>query len=234
LVHTPAFDGPIELLLTLAQRAEVDLKVISLSSLTSEYLREMERQRPPLDEMAAFLVIAARLVQLKAAQLMPQGQTQEDEDLEAWDEAIRGRLQEYKRFKELAESLMRRHASGRFTFAGMLEPEVIPQARIQVSLDALAAAFKLVLDRLPPPEQISFEMERVSLGEKIEALRAMLNRHPEMNFTAIFEQARTRLEAVVTFLALLELIRIGEVKMVQTSVFGEIKIRAVEESPSVR
>jgi segregation and condensation protein A len=194
----------------------------------------VERRRPPLDRMAAFLVIGARLVQLKAAQLMPQTRTEETEELEAWEDAIRGRLQEYKRFKELAESLMQRHASGQFTFAGVLEPEVIPQAMIQVNLDALAAAFKQVLDRLPAQDQITFEMEHVSLGEKIEELRSMLRQHREMNFTAIFGQARTRLEAVVTFLALLELIRIGEIKVVQTSVFGEIKLHALEETTSVQ
>ncbi|TMB66314.1 MAG: hypothetical protein E6J51_07470, partial [Chloroflexi bacterium] len=128
LVRTAAFDGPIELLLTLAQRAEVDLGAISLASLTDDYLRAIEHERPPLDRLAAFLVIGARLVQLKAAALMPQAQVGEEEDLQAWEDAIKGRLEEYKRFKELAESLMRRHASGRFTFAGLLEPDVIPQA----------------------------------------------------------------------------------------------------------
>ena len=225
LVRSPAFDGPIELLLSLAQRAEVDLKAIQLAALTDDYLRAIEQERPPLDRLAAFLVIGARLVQIKAAGLMPQSTPTEDEDLQAWEEAIKGRLAEYKRFKELAESLMRRHASGRFSFAGLLEPEVIPQARVQVSLDALAAAFQQVLDRLPPPEQIAFEMEHVSLGDKLEELRGLLSVQREMNFTAVFARARTRLEAVVIFLALLELIRIGEISVVQGSPFAEIKVR---------
>jgi segregation and condensation protein A len=157
---------------------------------------------------------------------MPQTSLAEEEDLEAWEEAIKGRLAEYKRFKELAESLMRRHATGRFSFAGLLEPEVIPQARVQVSLDALAAAFQQVLDRLPEPEQIAFEMEHVSLADKLEELRVLLSRQPETNFSAVFARARTRLEAVVVFLALLELIRIGEISVVQGSPFAEIKVRA--------
>jgi segregation and condensation protein A len=224
VVRTPAFDGPIELLLTLAQRAEVDLKAVSLASLTDEYLHAIEQEAPPLDRMAAFLVIGARLVQIKAAGLMPQAAVGEEEDLQSWEEAIKGRLEEYKRFKELAESLMRRHASGRFTFAGLLEPEVIPQARVQVSLDALATAFRQVLDRLPPPEQVTIEMEHVSLADKLEELRQMLARQAQVNFSAIFRHARTRLEAVVTFLALLELIRIGEARVAQASAFGEITV----------
>jgi len=163
---------------------------------------------------------------LKAARLMPDASVGEEEDLQAWEDAIKGRLEEYKRFKELAESLMRRHAGGRFTFAGLLEPDVIPQARIQVSLDALASAFQHVLDRLPPPDDVSFEMEQVSLGDKMEELRRMLSRHPEMNFSAVFSRSRTRLEAVVTFLALLELIRIGEVRVAQSEAFTEIQVRS--------
>jgi len=229
VVRTAAFDGPIELLLTLAQRSEVDLKTIALASLTDDYLRAIDQERPPLDRLAAFLVIGARLVQLKAAGLMPDALGAEaEEDLAAWEEAIKGRLEEYKRFKELADSLMRRHASGRFTFAGLLEPEVIPQARVQVSLDALASAFQQVLDRLPPADQVTFEMEHVSLADKLDHLRQMLAHQPLLNFSAIFHHARTRLEAVVIFLALLELIRIGEARVAQPSAFAEITVHAQE------
>ncbi len=231
LVRTAAFDGPIELLLTLAQRSEVDLGAVPLASLTDAYLREVEQRRPPLDQMAAFLVIGARLVQLKAAGLMPQAPAAEEEDLQAWEDAIKGRLEEYKRFKALADSLMHRHASGRFTFAGLLEPEVIPQARVQVSLDALATAFQHVLDRLPPPDEVTFEMEHVSLGQKLDELRHMLRQHAEMNFSAVFSRSRSRLEAVVTFLALLELIRIGEVSVIQSSPFTEIQVRSHGRHP---
>jgi segregation and condensation protein A len=228
IVRTPAFDGPIELLLTLAQRAEVDLKAIPLASLTDDYLRIIAEDRPPLDRLAAFLVIGARLVQLKAAALMPEVAAGEEEDLQAWEDAIKGRLEEYKRFKELAESLMRRHASGRFTFAGLLEPDVVPQARVQVSLEALATAFQQVLDRLPPPQQVTVEMEQVSLADKLEELRGMLIRQPQMNFSAVFRHARTRLEAVVMFLALLELIRIGQARVAQSSPFAEIMVYGQE------
>lgn len=229
LVRTPAFDGPIELLLSLAQRAEIDLKAIALASLTDDFLRALEQRRPPIERLAAFLVIAARLVQLKAAALMPAAEIGEEEDLQAWEDAIKDRLAEYKRFKELAESLMRRHASGQFTFAGLLEPDVIPQPRVQVSLDVLAAAFKLVLDRLPPSDEVRVELEQVSLSDKLGELRGLLRRQPQMNFSAIFHSSRTRLEAVVMFLALLELIRIGEARVAQASAFGEITIHAEEK-----
>ncbi len=226
LVRSQAFDGPIELLLSLAQRAEVDLATISLAGLTEDYLRTLEASPPPLDQMAAFLVIGARLVQLKAAALLPGMPAEEAEDLEAWESAIRDRLEEYRRFKQLAESIMRRHASGRFTFAGLFEPEVIREPRVQVTLDALAAAFQQVLDRLPPVESFTVAMAHVSLADKLEQLRAMMRTHSEMNFTAVFSQARTRLEAVVIFLALLELIRIGEVSVMQPSPFAEIRVKA--------
>jgi segregation and condensation protein A len=232
LVRTPAFDGPIELLLTLALRAEVDLEAIPLASLTDGYLRAIEESRPPVDRLAAFLVIGARLVQLKAAGLMPSTPAEPEEDLAAWEDAIKGRLEEYKRFKDLAESLMRRHASGRFTFAGLLEAEVIPQARVQVSLDALAAAFQQVLDRLPPTDEVAVQFEAVSLADKLEDLRQLLRRQPTLNFSGIFRHARSRIEAVVTFLALLELIRIGEARVAQASAFGEIMVHSQQSEPA--
>jgi segregation and condensation protein A len=228
LVRSAAFDGPIELLLSLAQRAEVDLKAVPLAELTDDYLRAVEERHPPIDRLAAFLVIGARLVQLKAARLMPEPVEGEADDLQAWEEAIKGRLDEYKRFKELAESIMRRHATGQFTFAGLFEPEVLPQPLVQVKLDALAAAFQHVLDRLPPQDQVTVEFEHVSLNDKLEELRQMLLRQPQMNFSAIFRHARTRLEAVVTFLALLELIRIGDARVTQASAFSEIMVHAQE------
>src|SRR5260370_13241625 len=103
-------------MLTLAQRAEVDLKAISLASLTDDYLRAIEQQHPPLDRLAAFLVIGARLVQLKAAGLMPDATVAEEQDLQAGEDAIKGRPAQHKRFKELAEALMRHHARRRPTF----------------------------------------------------------------------------------------------------------------------
>ncbi len=205
--------------------------MIPLASLTDGFLRAIEQDRPPLDRMAAFLVIAARLVQLKAAALMPEPGVGEEDDLQAWEDAIKGRLEEYKRFKELAESIMRRHASGQFTFAGLLEPEVVPQARVQVSLDVLAAAFQQVLDRLPPPDQVTVELEQVSLTDKLAELRTMLRHQAPVNFSGIFRHARSRLEAVVTFLALLELIRIGEARVAQASTFGEITVHGSGPEP---
>ena len=93
---------------------------------------------------------------------------------------------------------------------------------------ALASAFRQVLDRLPPPGQVTVEMEHVSLGEKLEELRQMLARQAQLNFSTIFRHARTRLEAVITFLALLELIRIGEARVAQASAFAEITVHGQE------
>jgi segregation and condensation protein A len=225
LVRSPAFEGPIELLLNLAQRDQVDLHAISLGSLAEDYLHAIEEKRPPLDRMAAFLTIGSRLVQLKARHLMPAPSPAEEEDLEAWEDAIKGRLEEYRRFKQLATSIMERHASGNFTFAGLFEPEVVPQPSIRLDVDALAAAFQQVLSRLPPVQELAVELEKVSLAEKEDEIRRALRLQGETNFTSLFQKARTRVEAVVTFLALLELIRIGDVIVLQPQAFGEIRVR---------
>jgi segregation and condensation protein A len=103
---------------------------------------------------------------------------------------------------------------------------VVPEPRVQVNLETLAHAFQQVLDRLPAQPVVTFELEQVSLAERLDALRRMLRSHTEMNFSAVFAQARTRLEAVVTFLALLELVRIGEVLVGQSSSFSEIRVQS--------
>src|SRR5437899_10071278 len=107
-------------------------------------------------------------------------------------------------------------------FDGPIELLLTLAQRAEVDLRAIS------LDRLPPPGQVTVEMEQVSLGEKLEELRQMLARQAQLNFSAIFRHARTRLEAVVTFLALLELIRIGEARVAQVSAFAEITVHAQE------
>ena len=216
-------------MLSLAERAEVELAAVPLANLAEDYLEAIAQRRPGLEQMGAFLVIGARLCQLKAARLLPSEESETEEDLERWEDAIKGRLEEYRRFKELATSIMERHASGNFTFAGLFEPEVIPQASVRLDLDALAAAFQQVIDRLPPVGELAVELEQISLAQKEEEIRAALHRHGETNFSALFLKARTRMEAVVTFLALLELIRIGDVIVLQPRPFGEIRVRSRSE-----
>jgi segregation and condensation protein A len=225
-VHTEVFDGPIDLLLTLAQRKQVDLNQVRLADLTWEYVDSLGQRgrQKPAEEMAAFLLVGSKLLALKAAGLLP-GATgdDEEEDLERWEEQVRERMREYQRFKEAAQELMRRHQQGGVSFSALFEGEIIPTERLALNPDGLAAAFQAVLDRLPTSDEVSVELSKYSLAEEMERVRTRL-RGGQLAFGELFRQAENRLQAVVIFLALLELIRRGEAGVRQTSTFGEIEI----------
>ena len=230
-VATSVFEGPIDLLLTLAQRREVDLNQVRLADLTWDYLaaiRETPRAgvRNP-EEIAAFLVVASRLLALKAAALIPSAApSDEAEDLESWEEQVRERMAEYQRFKDAALDLMRRHQEGGSSFPAALEGEIVPMERLEIDPDGLASAFRAVLDRLPPPSEVAVELSNYSLADEMDRIRARVRDADGTGFTTLFESAETRLHAVVIFLALLELIRLGEARIRQQATFGEIQVLA--------
>lgn len=230
-VNSAVFEGPIDLLLTLAQRQQVDLNQVRLGDLAWDYLGSLtaddgSRARSP-EAMAAFLVVASRLLALKAAALIP-GATSEDEeeDLDAWEATVRQRMQEYERFKAAAGELMRRHQEGGFSFGSALEVEIIPSEKLQIDPDSLASAFQAILDRLPAPSEVQVEMSSYSLVDEMGRIRGRISAAPSTSFTILFEAAESRMHAVVIFLALLELIRLGEARFRQRATFGEIEILA--------
>ncbi len=228
-VQSEVFDGPIELLLTMAQRLQVDLNQVRLGELAWDFLQGLSaedgtRARSP-EAMAAFLVVASRLLALKAAALLPgASRDEEEEDLEAWEETVRERMLEYQRFKDAAMELMRRHQEGGFSFPSAVEGEIIPSERLAIDPDGLAAAFQAILDRLPPPSEVQVELSNYSLTDEMDRIRGRISGEPATSFTVLFDAAESRLHAVVIFLALLEMIRLGEARFRQKATFGEIEI----------
>lgn len=227
-VRTDVFEGPIDLLLTLAQRQQVDLNQVRLADLTWGYLEGLAEggRRRPAEEMAAFLLVGSKLLALKAAGLLP-GATgdDEEEDLERWEEQVRERMLEYQRFKAAALELMRRHQEGTPSFSSLLEGEVVPTEKLAINPDGLAAAFQAVLDRLPTPDEVAVDISNYSLSDEMERLRSRIG-SGTVAFGDLFQQAENRLHAVVIFLALLELIRLGEAGARQRSTFGDIEVTA--------
>jgi len=230
-VRTPVFEGPIDLLLTLAQRHQVDMSQLKLGDLTSEYLgelaaREDSAQKDP-ERLAAFLLVGSKLLALKAAALLPGVMVDEaEQDLESWEERVKQRLEEYRRFKEVASRLMERHREGGPSFTAAIEGEIVPRERIEIEPGALAAAFQTVLDRLPPPDEVRVELQNYSLSDEMDKIRSRIAGGATVHFTEFFAEAATRLHAVVIFLAMLELVRLGELSFRQRQAFGEIELSA--------
>ncbi len=227
-VEVDGFSGSLEQLVVRAQRGEIELDGIAVAEITGQYRRRMEAAGEQVDlrEVADFLSLAARLVALKAARLNPgppgAGEAEEDETA---DDAGR-RLSEYRLFKAAAEALLAEAAEeGTRSFLGLVAPEIIPVERLRIPPERLAAAFRDVLLRLSEAEPLPLGAVIFSVAEKMAEIRDRL-RSGLLAFEELFAAVTTRLEAVACFLALLELLRLGEAIVDQEEPFGPITVRA--------
>jgi segregation and condensation protein A len=227
-VQVTGFSGSLEQLVVRAQRGDVDLDGIAVAEITGQYRERMEAAGDQVDlrEVADFLSLAARLVALKAARLNPTPPGDDDaEDDDAADDAGR-RLSEYRLFKAAAEALLAEAAEeGTRSFLGLVAPELIPVERLRIPPERLAAAFREVLLRLDEVEPLPVGAVIFSVDEKMTEIRERL-RGGRLAFEELFATVTTRLEAVACFLALLELLRLGEVIVDQEEPFGPITVHA--------
>ncbi len=225
-VSTPVFEGPLELLLALAEREELDIFQVPLARVTDGYLAEIaQREVADPQEMAEFLWIAARLLLLKSIRLLP-GETPTDEeaDLLGWEEDVRQRLEEYRAYKAMAQDLMER--AEQETFAFPPGPRVVEAGGQEqpLDVDALVAAFNSVLSRIPP-RPVVVEGRTWTLEEKLDLITRRVREGP-LELVQLILESEDRLEAVVTFVAVLELLRRSLVTVRQKERFGPIHIEA--------
>ena len=227
-VEADGFSGSLEQLVARAQRGDVDLDSVSVAKITGQFRARVDAADEQVDlrEVADFLTLAARLVALKSAQLNPShaDEVVDDEDDTEVDDAGR-RLTEYRLFKAAAEALLAEAAEeGTRSFLGLVAPEVIPIERLRIAPERLAAAFREVLARLSELEPLPVGSVTFSVDEKLIELRDRLAAGP-LRFEELFAAVTTRLEAVACFLALLELLRLGEATVEQEQPFGAITVR---------
>jgi segregation and condensation protein A len=229
-VKTPIFEGPLELLLALAEREEVDIFKVSLAKVTDAYLGEIAaREIADPEEMAEFLWMAARLLLLKSIRLLPgEPPTDEETELLGWEDEVRQRLEEYRAYKEMAGELMERAEQETFAFPPPARPIEAGGQEEALDVDFLVAAFNSVLARIPP-RPLVVHGRTWTLQEKIDTITGRLRNGPIELVELILESA-DRLEAVVTFVAVLELLRRGLIRVRQKERFGPIHVEAREPS----
>ncbi len=225
-VKTPVFEGPLELLLALVEREEVDILEVSLAKVTDSYLVELAaREVPDPAEMAEFLWMAARLLLLKSIRLLPgEVPTDEETELLGWEEEVRQRLEEYRVYKEMAQGLMTRAEQEPFAFPP--PPRQIDAAGQEEPLEVglLVVAFNSVLARIPP-RPLVVTGRTWTLDEKLDSITARL-RHGPIELLELILESEDRLEAVVTFVAVLELLRRSAISIRQKERFGPIHIES--------
>jgi len=237
-VHLENFDGPFDLLLQLISRHRMDITDVAIATVTDEfisYIRELEKTEAgwKLDHASEFVVVAATLLDLKAARLLPSGQIDDEEDLallEARD-LLFARLLQYRAFKEIASILSERILEQEKTFARSvsLDPvfaALLPEVLIGVTPERFAAIANRVLTPKTAPT-LSVEhlhLPLVSVAAEALGVVSALRRHKTMSFRALVSDAANTLVVVARFLALLELFKEGSVRFEQVVALGELQI----------
>lgn len=227
-VQLEIFEGPLDLLLHLIKKNEVSITDIPIATITEQYLSTLELiQSLNLDVAGEFLVMAATLIHIKSRMLLPPGE-EEDEEEEGGDprEELIRRLLEYQRFKEAAAELEKREILRRDVF---VRPSEVPDEMESVGFEGLSlfdliSALRHVLDRFPEERVHEVTLERISVREKMSSLLDDLQRRGKVIFQSLFEAAVSRLEVVVTFLAMLELVKIRAIRVAQEEREGPIVI----------
>jgi segregation and condensation protein A len=235
-VKLEIFEGPLDLLLYLIKRDEIDIYDIPIERITKQYLDYLQMFKIlDLDVAGEFVVMAANLIYIKSRSLLPVDQQPPEETAEEEDprwELVR-QLIEYKKFKDAAGHLQTRELSRENMFARAAEnPAVDLAARPlgDVGVFDLINAFQKVLQRLEAREDLReiFE-ENFTVSDKIDLIMKMTVAGVALTFSELFSHAASRTEIVVTFLALLELIRLKQIRASQPEEFGEIEFRRAND-----
>jgi len=225
-----AFEGPLDLLLYLIRRQNLDILDIDVSAITEQYMRYVELMDAMQFELAAeYLLMAAMLAEIKSRMLLPRSTTvEEEEDPRA--NLIR-RLQEYERFKKAAEDIEALPRLERDTWVASIEPPELKRERPLPDLDMkeLLLALGEVLKRADMFESHHIQRESLSTRERMSDVLEALREKNFVPFVALFTVEEGRLGVVVTFLALMELIKESLVEIVQTEGFGPIHVKARTE-----
>lgn len=232
-VFTPVYQGPLDLLLQLIEKSELDITKLALAQVTDQYLSHLRQiQDLAADEISAFLVIAARLIQIKSEALLPRPPIRQPGE-EDPGEALARQLIAYKRYRQIADLLAERETSNLHTYLRLAPPPKI-EGTVDLSgltINDLVAAAQEIINQanLNPSLTDVVPPQRVTIREKIAALTAVLRQQRRISFKSLFTTRQTRLEIVITFLAMLELVRKHLVFASQEQLFGDITINISED-----
>ena len=229
-VKLDIFEGPLDLLLYLIKKSELDIHDIPITTITEQYLEYLNlMQLLDLDIAGEFLVMAATLMHIKSKMLLPPDETPalDEEEMDPRAELVQ-RLLEYKRFKEAASNLqqMEETRSLSFTrFPATIEIDGGDSPFLEASLFDLISAFSKVLKNMPKDIFHRVIKDEFTVAEKVHEIFHLLVENDALLFSSLFKKSKNRFEAITIFLAVLELIRLKEIRIVQNRLFEDIEIR---------
>ena len=235
-VKLDIFEGPLDLLLYLIRKNEVDIYDIPIALITEQYLEYLDLMTVlNLDIAGDFLVMAATLAKIKSKMLLPPSVDSEEGEEEDDPRAeLMEHLLEYQQYKEVADQLKNRELLEKDIFTRIQAEEHIPEldknsAVIEASLFDLVDALKKVIERKDLPGNLmEVAVEKISVREKIGDILSTVKKNQQIIFQSLFDGLSTKYEIVVAFLALLELIRLRAIKVFQVHPHGEIRIIALD------
>ncbi|MEE2808244.1 MAG: segregation/condensation protein A [Verrucomicrobiota bacterium] len=230
-VSLEIFEGPLDLLLYLIKKDEVDIYDVSIERITTQYLEYIETFKILNIELASeFIVMAATLMYIKSRTLLPRNEQAPEDDVDEEDprwELIR-QLVEYKKFKDAAYYLERREADNQQIFGSERQDaeDSDDEPILNVGIFDLIQAFQGILKRFEDEEGLAeIADDRFTVSDKIDYLMTRVNKGEKIKFNELFAEATTKGEVMVTFLALLELIRLNEFQVRQERILGEIELK---------
>lgn len=235
-VDQESYQGPLDKLLELVRDHKLDIFTVSLAVIADEFLEYVNSlEKHNLDEVGDFLVIAGHLMVLKSKGLLPT-ETLEEEEEEPIDEQqlLLKRLKDYERFREVAELLRKAEEERQQLYWREKPPPTVEQKDVvefyEVNVFDLASAFKRVLEEIGEARPNLIQGEEYTIDEKMAEIQLLLYETGELCLSLYLKSMRSRIEAIVTFLALLELIRLLKVRAKQSVAMGDIWIYRAEEA----
>jgi segregation and condensation protein A len=229
-VTQEAFSGPLGLLLELIEKEELEITKVSLAKVAEEYLKHLEDHEVPGDELADFLLVASRLIYLKSRELMPYLRLDEEEESA---DKLQDQLRLYREYAAAARELEERYLKAQMFVRPYVKPKVVEVVvftpATNVTLTGLQELYQSILKRLQPffsLQEASLERTK-SVEERLEELTEALRSKAAMSFTEVIHGAQSKMEVVVSFLALLELLRRRAVKAEQSGSFSDILLKRV-------
>jgi segregation and condensation protein A len=232
-VSTPVYAGPLDLLLQLIEHAELDITQLALAQVTDQYLaylHNLPTQDPA--EVSAFLVIAARLLQIKSNALLPRPSIVNPSNEEDPGEALVQQLLQYKRFKELSTDFEKRETAALRTYLRISPPSLPIEPKLDLSNlsigDLVQTARQIFYKSSLPELGRVLTRPRITIREKIHAILAAVKSGSKITFQSILI-TRTRVEVVITFLAMLELIKRHIIEAQQLNLFDDIELQPIDD-----
>lgn len=238
-IDTPVYQGPLDLLLQLIESAELDITTLALAQVTEQYLRHLEAlQDLPPDEISAFLVIAAKLIQIKSEALLPH-QTARTEDEEDLGNELARQLIAYKRYKEIADMLSERKNLGYQTFIRLSPAYVDIKENLDLEGFGVTELYRLastIFLKDMERQSISTVVERpkITIKDKINHISEKFKFSDVLTFEDLLGETYSRLDVVISFLALLELVKGSYIKVVQDGIFNEIQMVRIREAEEMK